>query len=224
MTAVDTPTLTPLSVQMREGSQAEHTAAEGSNFMEELLGGRVNERGYAEYLHRFLGVYQSLESVGREHVANSTAAAALIDAALDREGPITRDLAFWSKGAITPETPLNSPATEAYRARVEAAAGDPLKFIAHHYTRYLGDLSGGQAIGRILGRAFGLEAGQGVDFYEFPTIEKVKLYKDNYRTNLDGLDLTPAEQTAVVAEVKVAFALNQALFDELAERLDEFKR
>ncbi len=224
MTPLDTTTIAPLSVLMREGSQTEHTAAEGSNFMEELLGGRVNERGYAEYLHRFLAVYRTLETVSREHLAAATVASPLIDPALDREGPIARDLVYWSKGELTPDTPLASPATDAYRARVEAAASDPLKFVAHHYTRYLGDLSGGQAIGRILGRAFGLEPGQGVDFYEFPTIEKVKLYKDNYRINLDGLDLTAEEKSQVVDEVKVAFQLNQGIFEELAGRLEEFKR
>lgn len=222
MTAVETTTATPLSVLMREGSQAEHTAAEGSNFMEDLLGGRINERGYAEYLQRFLAVYEVLERVARDSMGG-TKAATLIDPALDREGPIGRDLEFWSKGELTAESVLDSPATDAYRARVEASASDPLKFIAHHYTRYLGDLSGGQAIGRILSRAFGLEGGVGVDFYEFPTIEKVKLYKDSYRSNLDALDLTEEERQAVVAEVKVAFGLNQAIFNELGAR-PEFAR
>ena len=39
----------PLSTVMREGSQAEHTAAEGSSFMTELLAGRISEAGYAVY-------------------------------------------------------------------------------------------------------------------------------------------------------------------------------
>lgn len=224
MTAVDTPTQIPLSVQMREGSQAEHTAAEGSNFLEELLGGRVNRRGYADYLHRYLGIYRVLETIGRQHLANDTVAAALIDPALDREQPIARDLTYWSEGELTADSELVSPATDAYIARLEEAAGDPLKYVAHHYTRYLGDLSGGQAIGRMLSRAFELESGVGVDFYEFPTIEKVKLYKDAYRTNLNSLHLTSEQEAEVVAEVKVAFSLNQGLFDELAANMDAYRR
>lgn len=222
MTAVTADT--PLSVQMREGSQAEHTAAEGSNFLEELLGGRVNRRGYADYLHRYLGIYRVLEELGREHSADGTVAAALIDPVLDREAPIARDLTYWSAGELDASTELVSPATDAYVARLQEIGSDPLKFVAHHYTRYLGDLSGGQVIGRMLTRAFETAAGEGVDFYEFPTIEKVKLYKDSYRSNLDSLDLTPEQQAVVVDEVKKAFALNQGLFDELAANLDAYRR
>lgn len=224
MTAVDTQTQTPLSVQMREGSQAEHTAAEGSNFLEELLGGRVNQQGYADYLHRYLGIYRVLEELGREHSAQNTVAAALIDPVLDREEPIARDLTYWSNGALDASSPLASPATDAYIARLQEVGSNPLAYVAHHYTRYLGDLSGGQVIGRMLTRAFETAPGEGVDFYEFPTIEKVKLYKDAYRTNLDSLALTPEQEAEVVAEVKIAFGLNQGLFDELARNLEAYRR
>ncbi|MCB0889873.1 MAG: biliverdin-producing heme oxygenase, partial [Nocardioidaceae bacterium] len=91
-------------------------------------------------------------------------------------------------------------------------------FVAHHYTRYLGDLSGGQAIGAILSREYGL-SGSGVEFYAFPEIAKPKLYKDAYRERLDALALTSEEKHAVVEEVKVAFSLNQALFAELSRSL-----
>ena len=93
--------------------------------------------------------------------------------------------------------------------------------MAHHYTRYLGDLSGGQAIGRVLDRAFGLN-GAGLSFYEFPM--RPKPYKDGYRARLDGLDLDQGDIARVVDEVKVAFALNQAVFDELTANLPAYRR
>ena len=50
------------------------------------------------------------------------------------------------------------PPPTAYRARLlEQAAEWAALLVAHHYTRYLGDLSGGQAIGRILDRTFELD-------------------------------------------------------------------
>ena len=101
-----------------------------------------------------------------------------------------------------------------YRDRLESVRGGAL--LAHHYTRYLGDLSGGRVIRRALDRAFNL-SGVGLAFYDFPM--QPKSYKDAYRARLDALDLQTEKFDEVVTEVKVAFRLNQALFDELAGNL-----
>jgi heme oxygenase (biliverdin-producing, ferredoxin) len=220
MTVLDQTTELQLSAAMREGSLAEHQAAEDSTFMSELLGGRVNERGYADYLLRLRGVYATMEQVVREH-RDDPAVAAVHDLALERLEAIDADLDHWA-----PDSPrtVESPATDAYRQRLaEAAAAWPTLLVAHHYTRYLGDLSGGQAIGRILDRTFELD-GAGIAFYDFAAIEKPKIYKDGYRARLDALDLTAEQKARVVDEVKVAFRLNQALFAELGEHLPTYAR
>ncbi len=211
MTAV----LTELSEQMREGSQAEHTAAETSSFMAALLAGEISEAGYLAYLLRLRPVYQALESADW---AGHPVAGRLLDPALERLVALDADLTFWAPGG-PPE--VDSPAASAYAARI--ASADALGFVAHHYTRYLGDLSGGQAIGRILGRSYGLD-GDGLAFYRFDAIPKPKPYKDGYRARLDALPLTAAERASVVAEVRVAFKLNQALFEELSRDLIRFAR
>ena len=85
--------------------------------------------------------------------------------------------------------------------------------MAHHYTRYLGDLSGGQALGSIFGRSLGLSPGApGISFYQFATIEKVKPYKDRYREALDTAPMAESEHDLAVSEAIVAFRLNQAIF------------
>ncbi|MCW5952944.1 MAG: biliverdin-producing heme oxygenase [Propionibacteriaceae bacterium] len=210
-----TALFTELSTQMREGSQAEHTAAETSSFMAALLAGEVNEAGYTAYLARLRPVYQALESTDW---AGHPVAGALIDPALERLAALDEDLSFWAPDGLPA---IHSPAAGAYAARIESA-GAP-GYVAHHYTRYLGDLSGGQAIGRILDRSFGLD-GQGLAFYRFDAIPKPKPYKDAYRARLDALPLSPAERAEVVTEVRVAFKLNQALFEELGRDLDRFAR
>lgn len=221
MTVLERPAVdAPLSAAMREGSQAEHTAAEGSAFMTELLAGRVNEAGYAAYLTRLRTVYAAIEGTGRA-LADEPAVAAVLDPALERLEAIDADLRFWG-GHVPTESP--SPAAAAYAERVAATAQWAPLFVAHHYTRYLGDLSGGQAIGRILSRAFALEAGEGVAFYAFAEIPKPKPFKDAYRARLDALDLSGAEKARVVDEVRVAFTLNQDLFAELSADLDAYRR
>lgn len=208
-------TTATLSEQFRSGSAAEHRSAESSDFIAALFEGRVNAAGYAAYLGRLLPVYQRLESVGselrsHEHVRE------LFDPALFRAEAIAADLHHWGGEVI------DSPATRAYQARIEQTLADPIRYLGHHYTRYLGDLSGGQALGRVLERAFQLSDGAGTAFYRFARIEKVKPYKDGYRARLDALSLTEDEQARVVEEVRVAFALNQQLFDELTAELPQY--
>lgn len=209
-----------LSVLMREGSQAEHTEAETSNFMSSLLKGEVNERGYALYLAMLRPIYAALESVARQ-LADDPLAAPFIDADLERLASIDADIAYWAPEGVPS---FVSPAVDAYVAAIEDSARWGGTFVAHHYTRYLGDLSGGQAIGRILGRSWGIEDKQGLAFYDFSAIPKPKPYKDAYRAKLDALPLTPEEKQLVVIEVKSVFAHNSALFAELTAQLDDFRR
>ena len=219
MTVLD-QTTDALSAAMREGSLAEHQAAEDSSFMSELLGGRVNERGYADYLLRLRVVYATMEEIVAAHRHDATVAA-VADTALERLAAIDADLDHWLTDG---DRSADSPAADAYRQRlVDAAAEWPTLLVAHHYTRYLGDLSGGQAIGRIQDRTFELD-GAGIAFYDFPEIAKPKLYKDGYRARLDALGLEAAERARVVTEVKTAFRLNQALFGELGENLAAYAR
>jgi heme oxygenase (biliverdin-producing, ferredoxin) len=206
----------PLSVAMKEGSTAEHDAAEQSPFVSELLAGRVNGDGYADYLRRLRVVYGALEEAVRAR-RHDPLVAAVYDPALERLSAVDADLEHWAPGAARE---VESPAAAAYRDRIASASwGGAL--LAHHYTRYLGDLSGGQAIGKVLDRTFGLE-GAGLAFYNFPV--RLKPYKDSYRARLDGLGLDADKIGRAVDEVKVAFRLNQALFDELAENLPAYRQ
>lgn len=205
-----------LSVAMKEGSAIEHDAAERSPFVAELLAGRVNERGYADYLRRLRVVYEALEDAVRAR-RDDPLVAAVYDPALERLAAIDADLEHWAPGA---DRGVDSPAAAAYRDRVAGASwGGAL--VAHHYTRYLGDLSGGQAVGMILKRTFRLD-GAGLAFYKFPM--RTKPYKDSYRARLDGLALDAAAIDRAVQEVRIAFGLNQALFDELGDNLPDYRR
>lgn len=207
MCSTHAPTERRLSVAMKEGSAAEHVAAEHSPFMSELLAGRVTAQGYSDYLLRLRMVYAALEAAIRAR-RNDPMVAAVYDPALERLTAIDADLGHWLPGA---SREVNSPAAAAYHERVSALAwGGSL--VAHHYTRYLGDLSGGRAIGRILDRTFGLR-GAGLAFYDFPM--RAKPYKDAYRARLDALSPGAGDIDRIVDEVKLAFGLNHALLDEL---------
>lgn len=210
--APETVTQDALSALMRDGSRAEHTSAESSTFMTELLEGRSTVETYTVFLRQLAAVYEALETVGRE-LASDPVASAVVDEAVMRGEAIDTDMRFLA-GEAWRDLPVG-PAAVAYVERIHETRDDAERYLAHHYTRYLGDLSGGQAIGRILAREYGLTEG-GTAFYEFPAVPKPKLYKDAYRAGLDALPLDADAKQRVVAEVKVAFALNEALFAEMS--------
>lgn len=214
-----TPVHVPLSTAMREGSMAEHKDAEGSPFVEALLAGRINEAGYVQFLGRLRMIYAAMERVGRAH-ADDPIVAAVYDEKLERLALIDADLEHWTGGA---SYEIRSPAAEAYVERLEASASWGGLFLAHHYTRYLGDLSGGQVLGTVLRREFDLGE-TGTSFFRFAGIPKPKRYKDAYRSRVDALGLDADQVEAVVDEVKVAFTLNQGLFADLRPSIDLFAR
>ncbi|MBB4854069.1 heme oxygenase [Mycobacteroides chelonae] len=205
-----------LSRAMRDGSRTEHDAAEQSPFVSELLAGRVNPQGYVDYLLRLRVVYTAIEEAVHAH-RDDPLIAAVYDPALERRDALDADLEHWGPGTTRD---VDSPAAQTYQDRISGADWSGA-LLAHHYVRYLGDLSGGQVIGRIIDRAFGLD-GAGLSFYNFPM--QPKPYKDAYRARLNELGLDARQTAQIVDEVKTAFGLNQALFDELAANLGAYRR
>ncbi|HYQ73924.1 biliverdin-producing heme oxygenase [Cellulomonas sp.] len=204
----------PLSLLLREGTRPEHEAAEGSTFVEDLLGGRLTTAAYVDLALQLHAVYVALEEVGEE-VRRTPAGAGVVFDELARVPAIEADLAHLA-GPAWRDRAVPLPATAAYAAAVRAGGSDVGRYVAHAYTRYLGDLSGGQVIGRMVQRHYAV-ADEGVGFYAFPAIPKPKPFKDLYRTRVDALDLTEDQRAAVVDEARAAFLHNRALFAALAE-------
>lgn len=208
------------SAAWRAGSRAEHEAAESTAFVADLVAGRASAAQYVAYLRRLRVVYAALEAAMEEH-RDHPVVAAVHDPALRRLPALDADLAHWSgpvgpAGSVGPVGP--SPAAEAYRTRIEAAARTPYLLAAHHYTRYLGDLSGGQILARALRHGFPdrrLDDG-GLDFCAFAEIPAPVRWKRAYRERLDTLDVDAAADDALLDEVRAAFRLNHALLDEVA--------
>ncbi|SEQ91632.1 heme oxygenase [Streptomyces sp. yr375] len=205
------------STVIRTASHEQHVEAETSTFMSDLLGGRLGVEAYARYTEQLWFVYEALET-GAGRLASDPAAGPFIRPELFRLPALERDLAHlrgagWRAGLSA------LPATEAYAARVrECAERWPAGYIAHHYTRYLGDLSGGQIIRDKAERTWGFERkGDGVRFYVFEGIGNPAAFKRGYRELLDGVRVDDLEKQRIVSECKRAFALNTAVFRALGE-------
>lgn len=202
----------PLSLRLREGTRPEHEQAEGSGFVEKLMSGRLDVAAYADLAAQQWAIYGALEAASAAIRADAQGATLVFDE-LTRTPEIEKDLAFLV-GPDWAERITVRPATEQYVARLREIGGSLPAYAAHAYTRYLGDLSGGQIIKRMLERHYGLSV-DGLAFYTFVEIPKSKPFKDVYRERLDGLDLSPEQVDETVAEAKLAFRLNSAVFADL---------
>ena len=207
----------PFSTVIRAASHDQHTEAENSSFMADLLGGRLGVEAYARYTEQLWFVYRALENGARSLVADPVASP-FIRPKLLRVAALERDLdhllgAGWQQRAVA------LPATARYAARVTQVAREwPGGYVAHHYTRYLGDLSGGQVIRDIAEKTWGFQRkGDGVRFYVFDAIGNPAAFKREYRGLLDGLGVDELERQRVVDECRNAFALNTAVFGALGQ-------
>ncbi|MGI5468433.1 heme oxygenase (biliverdin-producing) [Streptomyces sp. CA-132043] len=208
---------TPFSTLIRTASHEAHTEAENSSFMGDMLGGRLGVTAYRRYTEQLWFVYRALEQ-SADALAADPVAGPFIRPELTRTPELERDLAHLAgPGWRDAARPL--PATEAYAARVAECARDwPAGYVAHHYTRYLGDLSGGQIIRGTAEKTWGFaRKGDGVRFYVFEGIGNPAAFKREYRELLDALPVDDLEKHRVVDECKRAFALNTAVFRELGE-------
>lgn len=201
----------PLADRLRHETRSVHEAAERSQLMSALSSGTLPLPRYTALLAQLHHVYDALESATRD--MRSSRFACLLDERLDRADAIARDLEFLG-GVPAPATA----GTAAYVARIARVADEePVRVIAHHYTRYLGDLSGGQVVASVLQRHLGVRGPEGLEFYHFD-IGPLPHYKRSYRDKLDSMCADQTEEDGVVDEARCAFALNIALFDSLETR------
>ena len=201
---MDTPSL---SAALKSATNQAHEAAENSPFVTRLMAGDGTVEDFTNLTAQLQPVYAALEAALEQH-AHHPVVAAVHDPVLTRSPRLAADLA--ALGAGERET---LPATSAYVGRL-ASVDRPEALVAHHYVRYLGDLSGGQIVARLVARHYDIPA-EALTFYEFTEIAKPKVYKDGYRARLDALELSPEARQLILAEAVEAFHHNQAVFADL---------
>ncbi|MDN6679938.1 MAG: biliverdin-producing heme oxygenase [Yaniella sp.] len=210
-----------LASRVRQLTAEDHRSAETASFITGLMGGERSVRDYALLVSQYHFIYEALDAAA-ETLRTETilpGVTALLDPKLDRRSAIQRDLA-----TLLPETGLSCAlvpmkATVEYVARIHQVANDPARLTAHHYLRYLGDLSGGLAIARLMQRHYQVPDHQ-LNMYTFESIEKPKLYKDAYRDQLNRLGLTVEQEETFIEEAGFGFGYNKRIFEELGDYAD----
>jgi heme oxygenase len=203
----------PFSARIREASRREHEEAESTAFGSALVAGKLPLAAYVALLGQTYLIYSVLEDAARAQRTDPIGCTFWFPELL-RLPELERDLAHLA-GRDWRDRLTALPATDRYCERLGEVTYDwPGGFVAHQYTRYLGDLSGGQIIRRRLGDAYGLNA-DGLRFYMFDGIPKPKPFKDMYRSRVDAAPWDKSERSRIVDEVRLAFRLNTELFEDL---------
>ncbi|MBD2483735.1 heme oxygenase (biliverdin-producing) [Planktothrix sp. FACHB-1365] len=208
--------MTNLAEKLKLGTQQSHSNAEHTGFMKNFLSGGISKQSFCQLLSNLYFVYSQLESELQCHQTHPIISKIYFPE-LNRKANLEKDLTFYY-GEHWPDNITPSPAAQAYVSRLrELSATEPILLIAHSYTRYMGDLSGGQSLKKIVQSVFNLEEHQGICFYEFDQIPDLNEFKNQYRQRLNELILSEQLQDQVVAEANNAFTLNIAMLRDLRE-------
>jgi heme oxygenase len=207
-----------LATLLREGTKKAHTMAENVGFVKCFLKGVVEKTSYRKLVANLYFVYSAMEEEMERHQQHPILSKIYFQQ-LNRQRSLETDLKYYF-GSQWRDAIALSPAGEAYVQRIrEVSNNEPELLIAHLYTRYLGDLSGGQILKGIAQRAMNLSDGEGTAFYEFEEIPDEKQFKATYRQALDELPIDEATATRIVDEANAAFGMNMKLFQELEGNL-----
>ena len=198
--------------QIKASSDAAHAEAENAPFISSLMAGSLTQVSYRDYLAAFLPIYKAMESLLHER-NESQILGYFNHKALDRSEYIAHDLATLNAilGSEFDGTSLHS--VKNYLQRLGSEISDA-RLLAHHYIRYLGDLSGGQAISKLVSRHYSI-SDDALTFYNFTNIGDAVYYKKRYRDLLNLAPLTSEEKSEFLDEVTHLYRLSTDIFIEL---------
>ncbi|NXH14507.1 HMOX2 oxygenase, partial [Bucco capensis] len=210
------PRPTDLSELLKEGTKESHDRAENTDFVKNFLKGRIKREHFKLATVALYFTYSALEEEMEHNKEHPAFAPLYFPSELHRRESLAKDLDYFY-GEGWEEKIQCSEATQHYVDRIHhVGQHEPELLVAHAYTRYMGDLSGGQVLKKVAQRALKLPStGEGIQFYEFDNIANAQQFKQFYRARMNALDLDENTKERIVEEANRAFRFNMQVFDEL---------
>ena len=209
-----------LAGQLREGTKKSHTMAENTGFVACFLKGVVEKTSYRKLIGDLYFVYKAMEEeIDRLVQEDHPVIKHIGFKELFRRQTLEKDLEFYYGNNWLDQIKISKSA-QSYVNRIRLVANEsPELLVGHHYTRYIGDLSGGQILKKIAKKALNLRGDDGLNFYEFKLIEDEKLFKKSYSETLNKLPIDQKIADNIIEEANEAFAYNMNMFRELEGNL-----
>ncbi|XP_069570688.1 heme oxygenase 2a [Brachyistius frenatus] len=209
---------TDLSELLAEGTKESHDRAENCQFVRDFLRGRIKKELFKRGTAALYFVYSAMEEEIEKNRDHLHIAPIYFPAELHRREALARDLEYFYGEDWESQISLSA-GTKPYVDRIhEVGEKDPVLLVAHSYTRYMGDLSGGQILKKVAQRALKLPfTGEGLNFYQFEGIHSQKGFKQLYRSRMNELEMDEDTKQIIVDESNRAFGFNMMVFTELEE-------
>ncbi|XP_028829354.1 heme oxygenase [Denticeps clupeoides] len=208
-----------LSEQIKAVTKDSHVRAENTELMRSYVKGQVTLSQYKMLLCSLYEIYKALEEEMDHNASHPAVAPVYFPVELARLECLEKDLEHfygpdWRNKIVVPAATLN------YTQRLrEIGEKHPEYLVAHAYTRYLGDLSGGQVLGRITQKSLGLKSNDGLSFFYFPGVSSPNRFKQLYRGRMNSIELSSEERAGLLQEAVRAFQLNIQVFDDIQKTL-----
>ncbi|KTG41386.1 hypothetical protein cypCar_00026898 [Cyprinus carpio] len=192
-----------LSDQIKAATKDSHVRAENTQLMLNYQKGQITQTQYKLLLCSLYEIYRALEEELDRNAAHPAVQPIYFPQELARLESLELDLEHF----FGPH----------WRKRIGKNSPDLL--VAHAYTRYLGDLSGGQVLGKITQKSLGLSGNKGILFFSFPGVSSPNRFKQLYRSRMNSIELTEQQRQEVLDEATRAFEFNIEVFDDLQKML-----
>jgi len=194
--------------------------AENTGFVACFLKGVVEKKSYRKLISDLYFVYSAMEEeIDRLVYENHPIIKNIGFKELFRKETLKNDLKFYY-GNNWKNLIEISDSAKSYVDRIRFVAKEsPELLVGHHYTRYIGDLSGGQILKKIAKKALNINGNEGLDFYEFSMISDEKQFKKSYSDTLNQLPINQEVADQIIEEANKAFTYNMKMFKELEGNL-----
>ncbi|KAL6102933.1 hmox2 [Pungitius sinensis] len=214
----DAPRPEDLSEMLAAGTKEVHEKAENTQFVKDFLKGRIRKELFKLGAVALYYTYTAMEEEIERNKDHPHFAPLYFPTELHRHEALARDLEYFY-GPDWRNQVSCTQATQRYVDRIHQVGQEaPVLLVAHAYTRYMGDLSGGQVLKKVAQRAMKLPStGEGLEFYQFDGIHSAKAFKQLYRSRMNELDLDMETKKRLVDEAVKAFQFNMEVFEELEE-------
>lgn len=205
-----------LSELLKEGTKEAHDRAENTQFVKDFLKGKIRKELFKLATTALYFTYSALEEEMDRNKDHPAFTPLYFPAELHRKEALTKDMEYFF-GEGWEEQVQCSEATRKYVERIHyVGQNEPELLVAHAYTRYMGDLSGGQVLKKVAQRALKLPStGEGTQFYLFKNVDNAQQFKQFYRARMNALDLSLKTKEKIVEEANKAFEYNMEIFNEL---------
>ena len=204
-----------LAQALKSGTCSHHVAAERAGLMRYLLQGRIDRRSYCSLLRNLYELYAALEFALTKHRAHACVAH-VVQPQLFRTAALAADLHHLHGHRWIDDLEIIGSARRYVDRLREIEILRPELLTAHAYVRYLGDLSGGQILKRIVRQSLSLSPIMGTRFLDFGEPTQAETMAQDFRAALDSIAVDQLAMSDIVAEAQLSFVMHINMFEELA--------